>query len=186
MRIIGGQHRGRVIKVPPGLPVRPTTDFAKEGLFNILNNRLDFERLKVLDLFSGTGHISLEFASRGAEQVLAVDGHFKCCRFLRDTASQLQLGAIHTQKADVFDFLKDCKQAFDVIFADPPYDLENIPEIHQLVFDRKLLQPEGILILEHGPRTKLDTLTGFIQLRKYGNVNFSFFGQKETANHAGQ
>jgi len=175
MRIIGGRLRGRTIKPPKDLPVRPTTDFAKEGLFNILSNRVDFEGLKVLDLFSGTGHMSLEFLSRGSNDVLAVDQNFKCVGFLRSVAAELSLNGVHTVKSDVFAFLKGCSGKFDLVFADPPYDLEQIPEIHRLVFERQLLAPGGLLIIEHGPRTSLSSLTGFQQQRKYGNVNFSFF-----------
>jgi 16S rRNA (guanine966-N2)-methyltransferase len=174
VRIIGGTHKGRAIRVPKGLPVRPTTDFAKEGLFNILTNKLDFEEMEVLDLFSGTGHISFEFGSRGARMVQAVDANFRCVAFIRDTASMLQL-PVNTLKSDVFAFLKNCHSSFDLIFADPPYDLENIPEIHRLVISGKLLKPGGMLIIEHGPRTDLSMLEGFSQARKYGNVSFSFF-----------
>src|SRR5688572_7665549 len=125
MRIIGGIHKGRNIKVPPGLPVRPTTDFAKEGLFNILVNRYDLSEARVLDLFSGTGHISLEFASRGSTHVTAVDQNFRCAGFLREMASQLDLN-ISAQKSDVFQYLKSCSSTFDIVFADPPYDLKEI------------------------------------------------------------
>jgi 16S rRNA (guanine966-N2)-methyltransferase len=174
MRIIGGAFKGKTIRVPKDLPVRPTTDFAKEGLFNILTNRLDFEGLSVLDLFSGTGHISLEFASRGSKQIVAVDSNFKCAGFLRSVSKEMSLN-ISTLKADVFDYLSGCHSTFDLIFADPPYDLSEIPRIHQLVFEKKLLNENGILIIEHGPRTHLEILPGFTQQRKYGNVNFSFF-----------
>ncbi|MDO8999120.1 MAG: RsmD family RNA methyltransferase [Bacteroidota bacterium] len=177
MRIINGTHQGRVIKVPKGLPVRPTTDFAKEGLFNILNNKINYDETKVLDLFSGTGHISLEFASRGSTDILSVDGNFKCVGFLRATSKELKFN-IDAVKSDVFDFLKHCNQKFDLIFADPPYELENIPTIHQLVFDKQLLNPNGWLIIEHGPRTNLEALSNFVQKRSYGNVNFSFFANK--------
>ncbi|MEO6302308.1 MAG: RsmD family RNA methyltransferase [Bacteroidia bacterium] len=174
MRIINGTHKGRVIKVPKDLPVRPTTDFAKEGLFNILNNRINYDETKVLDLFSGTGHISLEFASRGSTNILSIDKHFKCVGFLKGISKELKF-EIDTIKSDVFDFLKNCNQKFDLIFADPPYELENIPTIHQLVFDKQLLNEDGLLIIEHGPRTNLEALKGFVQKRSYGNVNFSFF-----------
>jgi 16S rRNA (guanine(966)-N(2))-methyltransferase RsmD len=174
VRIISGTHQGRVIKVPKDLPVRPTTDFAKEGLFNILNNKIDYSESKVLDLFSGTGHISLEFASRGSKQILSIDKNFKCVGFLKATSKELKFD-IDAIKSDVFDFLKKCSQKFDMIFADPPYDLENIPTIHQLVFEKQLLNAHGWLIIEHGPRTNLETLVGFVQKRSYGNVNFSFF-----------
>lgn len=174
MRIIGGQHKGRVIKFPNDLPVRPTTDFAKEGLFNILVNKIDFEETKMLDLFSGSGHISMEFASRGSKNITAVDENIKCVTFLRNISQDLKLD-INPVKSDVFDFLKKTSNKFDLIFADPPYEMENTAMIHQLVFENKLLQPGGMLIIEHGPRTKFETLSHFTQHRKYGNVNFSFF-----------
>ena len=176
MRIIGGSLKGRIIKFPKDLPVRATTDFAKEGLFNILVNKLDFDATAVLDLFSGSGHISLEFASRGSENITAVDENFKCVTFLKTISQELNLN-VNAVKSDVFDFLKKTSSKFDLIFADPPYEMENIPMIHQLVFEKQLLQPGGLLIIEHGPRTKLDTLGNFSQHRKYGNVNFSFFLQ---------
>ncbi len=173
MRIIGGRYKGKPINPPKGLLLRPTTDFAKEALFNILNNRMHLEGLEVLDLFCGTGNISFEFASRGS-LVSAVDANYRCCAFVRDTAGTLQLG-ISTFKSDVFAFLKNNRSRFDLIFADPPYDLENITEIHALVFAAGMLKPGGLLIIEHGAKTKLDTLEGFAETRKYGNVNFSFF-----------
>ena len=174
MRIIGGRFRGRQLKVPRGLPVRPTTDFAKEALFNILNNRLDYEGLEVLDLFSGTGHISLEFASRGCRQATAVDKHVKCVSFLRQIADELKL-PVSTVKEDVFKFLAGTRAKFDLVFADPPYDLPELITIHTLVFANRLLKEGGLLILEHGPATKTQSLPNFWQHRKYGNVNFSFF-----------
>ena len=177
MRIIGGTHKGKTIKVPKDLPVRPTTDFAKEGLFNILSNKLDFENLSVLDLFSGTGHISLEFASRGARTIVGVDKHFKCSGFLKSISKELNFN-INSIKNDVFDFLKKSTLKFDLIFADPPYDLNEIPDIHKLIFERELLNENGLLIIEHGSKTKLENLNGFTQHRKYGNVNFSFFENK--------
>ncbi len=177
MRIINGTHRGKIIKVPKGLPVRPTTDFAKEGLFNILTNKVNFEDTIFLDLFSGTGHISLEVASRGSKNITSVDNDFKCVGFLKTISKEYKFD-INTIKADVFEFLKTCKTKFDLIFADPPYELETIANIHTLIFENNLLNPNGILIVEHGPKTKLDTLPNFTQHRKYGNVNFSFFENK--------
>lgn len=174
MRIIGGSHKGRLIKVPNDLPVRPTTDFAKEALFNILQNKIDITEARVLDLFSGTGHISLEFASRGAKEVISVDKHFKCVGFLKSIGKELGF-SIQANKGDVFSALKNLYAPFDLIFADPPYDLENIEEIHRLVFERKLLNKNGLLIIEHGVKTKLEALEGFKEHRKYGGVNFSFF-----------
>ena len=165
---------GRNIEVPKGLPIRPTTSFAGEALFNILNNKIDFETVSLLDIFSGTGHISLEFASRGCKDITAVDHNFVCVNFLKQTANKFDL-PINTIKSDAFKFLKDNKRKYDVIFGDPPYDIPNIEEIHQLVYDHNLLNENGILIIEHGPRTKLEQLPHFSQHRKYGNVNFSFF-----------
>lgn len=175
MRIIGGILRGKQIIAPKNLPIRPTTDFAKEGLFNILNNRIEFDESTVLDLFSGTGNIALEFASRGAKKVTAIDMHSPCLNFLRDTAKSLKLNAIFTERADVFKYLDKSNFTYDVIFADPPYELENIAEIRDLVFKNNLLNSDGLLIIEHGPKTNLSDKEFFIDTRKYGNVNFSFF-----------
>lgn len=174
MRIIGGQFKGKTLKIPKGLPVRPTTDFAKEGLFNVLTNIVFFDQIEVLDLFSGTGHISLEFASRGCNKIIAVDKHFACINFLNKAALELSL-PISAIKQDVFGFLNSTKKQFDIIFADPPYNLENIALIHELVFSKQLLKSNGLLIIEHGSSTHLETLLGFEKQKKYGNVNFSFF-----------
>lgn len=162
------------MRAPRDLPVRPTTDFAKTGLFNILANRVDFSTLRVLDLFSGTGHMSLEFASREARSVTAVDQNFRCVAFLRDTASSLGLQIV-TVKSECLQFLKTAGPGFDLIFADPPYDFAHTTDIHRLVFERGLLPSGGTLIIEHGPKTDLSSLHGFEEKRKYGNVNFSFF-----------
>jgi 16S rRNA (guanine(966)-N(2))-methyltransferase RsmD len=177
LRIIGGRHKGKQIHAPKNLPVRPTTDFAKEGLFNILNNRINFDGLIVLDLFCGTGNISLEFASRGAEKIYAIDKHSPCLFFLKDTAKQLQLPTIFTERADVFKYLEKSTGKYDVVFADPPYELDNIASIHELVFKNNILAPEGLLIIEHGPRTDLSQCVNYTETRKYGNVHFSFFSQ---------
>lgn len=175
MRIIGGIHKGKQLLTPKNLPVRPTTDFAKEGLFNILNNRLDFEELTVLDLFSGTGNITLEFASRGAQKIISVDKHSACINFVKDTARSLKMSNVYTERADVFKHLSNSISQYDLIFADPPYDLEDIPKIRDLVFEKDLLKEDGILIIEHGPRTNLTDKPYYLETRKYGNVNFSFF-----------
>ncbi|MBS1652479.1 MAG: RsmD family RNA methyltransferase [Bacteroidetes bacterium] len=174
MRIISGIHKGRVIKVPNGLNLRPTTDFAKEGLFNILNNLVTYNELKVLDLFCGTGYISFEFASRGCINIYSVDINAKCLNFIRSINDELKLN-INTVKKDAFAFLKTSGEKFDLIFADPPYELSNIFEIHQIVFEKKLLNENGFLIIEHGQKTNLSALSNYTQTRKYGNVNFSFF-----------
>jgi 16S rRNA (guanine966-N2)-methyltransferase len=173
VRIIGGVHKGKNIHPPKGLTLRPTTDFAKEALFNILNNKIDFEGIEVLDLFCGLGGISFEFASRGSN-VNSVDENFNCLKFIKGTASDLKLN-IHITKADVFKFLQKELKQYDLIFADPPYDLTNIPQIHELVMQQKLLKEGGWLIIEHGPKTDLSQLSHFYEHRKYGNVNFSFF-----------
>jgi 16S rRNA (guanine966-N2)-methyltransferase len=174
VRIIGGTHKGRIIKAPKGLELRPTTDFAKEGLFNILAGMIDLTESQVLDLFSGTGSISLEMASRGAKSVTSVDKNPACARFLSTQAREFGF-QVSTVKEDIFRFLENCRGRFQLIFADPPYDLKDIPRIHELVFQKKLLDAGGILIIEHGASTDLSQLQGFIRQRKYGNVNFSFF-----------
>ncbi len=174
MRIIGGNLKGREIKTPRGLPVRPTTSFATEGLFNILNNRINYEEVSALDLFSGTGHISVELVSRGCKQITAVDKSIACYKHLLQTATAFNI-PLQAVKQDVFLFLKERKQPFDLIFADPPYDLPNMEELHRLVFENGLLNQGGVFILEHGSKKKFAHLSGFYQERKYGNVHFSFF-----------
>lgn len=159
---------------PKNLPVRPTTGFAFEGLFNILTNRIAFEGIKALDLFSGTGHISYELASRGVASVQAIDKNGLCLKFIKQVADQFDM-PVWPLKADVFQYLQTCEPGYDFIFADPPYALEAIDKIHALVMTRQLLVPDGILVIEHGPKTDLQYLQGFKQLRVYGNVNFSFF-----------
>jgi len=178
MRIVSGKYKSRRIKPPMNLPVRPTTDFAKESLFNILNNVLEFEGLKVLDLFVGTGSISYEFVSRGVDSVLAVDQNNKCVHFVQSTANQLQMDELSVIQRDVFKFLAKTPAKFDLIFADPPYDLENIKEIYQLVMERDLLNEDGWLIIEHSANTDFSGFPYLEQLRKYGKVHFSLFHKK--------
>lgn len=175
MRIISGIYKGKTIVAPKNLPVRPTTDFAKEALFNVLNNRIEIADSKVLDLFCGTGNISYEFASRGAKHIVSVDRNYNCFRFVKKTCSDLNMDQVVPLKFDVFDYIKKCKETFDIIFADPPYDLPNIKDIHQLVFESKILSDDGLLIIEHSKETDLTNLEHFLELRKYGNVNFSIF-----------
>ncbi len=174
MRIIGGKLKGKIFNAPAKLPVRPTTDMAKEALFNILYNTYDFENCNVLDLFSGTGSISIEFASRGIKHVTAVDKHPGCVYWLKSVVEQYQL-QIDAQKGDTFKFLAQDNNQYELIFADPPYDLPNISMIPQLVIQNNLLSDNGTLIVEHPPMLKLNQLSGFTEVRKYGNSSFSFF-----------
>lgn len=176
MRIISGKHKGRRLVAPKNLPVRPTTDMCKESLFNILNNYFNFHGLKVLDLFAGTGNISYEFASRGAGPITSVDGDMGCVNFIKKTATELDLD-ISIIKSDVFKFLEKSKASYDIIFADPPYDLsqENFEKIIELIFENELLDEEGMLIVEHSKHTKLDNLSNFSFSKSYGGSVFSFY-----------
>jgi 16S rRNA (guanine966-N2)-methyltransferase len=176
IRIVSGTHRSRVIHAPKNLPVRPTTDFAKESLFNILNNHFDLSETKVLDLFCGTGNITYEFLSRECPDIISVDENYSCCSFVKKTIDDLKLPKARVIKADVFSFLKNNTETYDIIFADPPFDLDKIREISPLVFEHKLLRENGMLIVEHGPSTDLSDQPHFREKRKYGNVNFAFFG----------
>lgn len=176
MRIIGGKLKGLRINPPSNLPVRPTTDLAKEALFNILYNQFDFEEILVLDLFSGTGNISLEFASRGVPAVISVDRDYGCYNYLKSTAKLHGLEAIKAYKSDVFKFLDTETEKYDLIFADPPYDLPQLNQIASLVFDKDLVKPEGYLIIEHPSMKRLNNHPLFLEQRKYGSSSFSFFG----------
>ncbi len=178
MRIIGGKLKGLRLNPPAKLPVRPTTDSAKEALFNILYNQLDFESLKVLDLFSGTGNISLEFASRGVPSVTSVDRDFGCYNYLKTVAKQYQLDSIQPVKADVLKYLEVETDKYDLIFVDPPYDLPQMYQIAPIVFRRDILQPDGVLIVEHHSMKKIDNDPHFTEQRKYGSSSFSFFAHK--------
>ncbi|WP_340076468.1 RsmD family RNA methyltransferase [Leptobacterium sp. I13] len=178
MRIISGKYKGKRITVPKkaAAQVRPTTDYAKESLFNILNNYYSFEEITVVDLFAGTGNISYEFASRGCKDILAVDKNTQCIKYIEKTANSLVM-PIKTLKNDVFMFLKHLSMKADIIFADPPYAMteEAFALIPQLVFENKLLHPEGLLIIEHAKQTDLSHLYYYSHTRKYGSSVFSFF-----------
>lgn len=176
MRIISGKYKGRRITAPKKLPVRPTTDMAKEALFNILNNSYYFEKISVLDLFTGTGNISYEFASRGTPQIVAVDADYGCIKFVGQTAKDLEFN-IAAIKSDVFPYLEKAAQKANIIFADPPYDmtLTELEKIPELVFRKQLLQEEGVLIIEHSKHMDLSSFPHFSRLRKYGGSIFSFF-----------
>jgi len=157
---------------PRTLPVRPTTDRAKESLFNIIQNRYYFEDKNMLDLYSGTGNISYEFASRGCDKILAVDNNYKCINYIEETAKSLEFN-IATIKSDCLKYLKNCKKEFDFIFADPPYDYESYQELKNLIFDNKLVKKGGLLIIEHDKETQFEGDNH--ELRKYGTLQFSIF-----------
>jgi 16S rRNA (guanine(966)-N(2))-methyltransferase RsmD len=175
MRIIRGTHGGRQVHPPGNLPVRPTTDLAKESLFNILDNNFFIEDLHVLDLFAGTGSISYEFASRGSQSVLAIDNNGRCIRFISSTAEKLGLETIKSIRTNVFTFLKQTRQQYDIIFADPPYDMEGIEQLPVMIFEKEMLRQDGWLIIEHPGEKDLSGFPQFFDHRKYGRVNFSFF-----------
>jgi 16S rRNA (guanine(966)-N(2))-methyltransferase RsmD len=175
MRIIGGSLKGLRLNPPKNLPVRPTTDLAKEALFNILLNQIEFEGIKVLDLFSGTGNISLEFASRGASEVISVDRSIHCVNYLKDTSRQHKLTQIKTYREDVFKYLNIEIEQYDLIFADPPYDLNRIPDLPKVIFEKNLLKPDGLLVVEHQSLQTLSNHPAFVEQRKYGHSSFSFF-----------
>ncbi len=175
MRIISGKYKGRAINPPKNLRARPTTDFAKENLFNVLSNLVDFEECDVLDLFAGTGSISYEFASRGARSVTAIEINPVHHNFIRQTAAVLGCGNFYPVKANVFLYLKSCPKQFDLIFSDAPYDLEGSERVIDLVRENDLLRDGGIFVFEHSKDKDFSTYPGFWQLRSYGSVQFSFF-----------
>jgi len=175
MRIIAGALRGRRLNPPTSLPVRPTTDMARESLFNILNNYVDYEECRVLDLFAGTGAVSLEFVSRGAKAVTSIDISNACTDYIKSVSMQFKVDNMHVVRADVFDLLKRANQQFDIVFADPPYALHDLPKLPDLVFDSGVLTDDGIFILEHPKEFVFEDHPHFWQHRAYGKVNFTFF-----------
>lgn len=176
MRIISGTHRGRQISPDKNFSARPTTDFAKENLFNVLSNMIHFEEIKVLDLFSGTGSISYEFASRGAKEIIAIELNFKHYAFIQKTIKELKFNNIKPYKADVFLACKKLKgEKFDIIFADPPYNLDKLKEIPTAIFENHLLAEDGIVIIEHPQQINFSEHPYFLEHRQYGSVNFSIF-----------
>ena len=177
MRIISGNHRGKKIVAPRNLPIRPTTDFAKESLFNILNNYFHFDSIEVLDLFAGTGNISYEFAARDAIKVLAVDNHEACVNFIERTAQALHFDQLKVIRNDAIKFLSNCKHTFNVIFADPPYDWDRYDTIPQLVFENSVLCKDGFLVIEHAIAINFQEHPKFFNQRCYGKVNFSIFAE---------
>lgn len=180
MRIISGKYRRRRFDVPKNIKARPTTDFAKENLFNVLNNMIDFEDMKALDLFAGTGAISFELLSRGAGMVVSVEKHSTQFDFIRKVAQELKDDNIVPIKGDVFKYIAFSREKFDFIFVDPPYDLPNLEEIPELILKSGILKEDGLFILEHSKKNDFSDMPEFDELRTYGSVNFSFFTPKPT------
>jgi 16S rRNA (guanine(966)-N(2))-methyltransferase RsmD len=175
MRIISGTHKGRQLQAPAKLPVRPTTDRAKEALFNYLTHRFDFEEVNVLDLFAGTGNISYEFASRGTKSILAVDIHPGCVSYIRSTAATLGMDKLETLQVDVFKWLTKKQGQWDLVFADPPYAHSSLKELPGLILNNGFLKEDGLLILEHPANFNFQNEWGFVEARAYGQSVFSIF-----------
>ena len=179
MRIITGKYKGRHFDIPRTFKARPTTDFAKENIFNVLTQYVDFDGATALDLFSGTGSITLELLSRGCAQVVSVEIDRDHHRFITDCLKKLMPAGdsslVLPLRGDVFRYVKSCKQQFDFIFADPPYAMKELPQIPQLIFDHNLLKEDGIFVFEHGKDHDFSAHPHFVEHRQYGSVNFSLF-----------
>jgi 16S rRNA (guanine966-N2)-methyltransferase len=175
MRIISGDFKGKIIRAPASLPVRPTTDMAKEGLFNWLTYRFDFSQLDALDLFAGTGNITYELVSRGVNSVVTVDLNSNCYRFIQETIRKLKITNVQVFNTDAFVAIKRVKKHFDLIFADPPYDFNEYHKFVEETLKQNILKPDGWFIIEHPSTLKFNSIKGFIEQRNYGKVNFSFF-----------
>ncbi|MFZ5430753.1 MAG: RsmD family RNA methyltransferase [Bacteroidota bacterium] len=175
MRIVGGKFKGRIFNPGKSFKARPTTDFAKENLFNILENRIDWESTDALDLFSGTGSISYELISRGCRRVTSVEMIFRHYRFIGEVKALLEIGNLNIVRDNVFEFIEKHQDQYDLIFADPPFDLKNLGEVPGRILASGLLRPGGLLIVEHGRNNQFSNLPGFREIRSYGSVCFSFF-----------
>lgn len=175
MRIITGLYKGRHFDIPRTFKARPTTDFAKENIFNVINGYMDLDGAVALDLFAGTGSISLELLSRGCDHVVSVEADRDHAAFIRQCMAKIGTDDCLLIRGDVFRFMKSCKQQFDFIFADPPYALKQLPEIPSLIFQYGLLKDDGLLVFEHGKDHDFSTHKHFIEHRNYGSVNFSLF-----------
>ena len=175
MRIITGKYKGRHFDIPRTFKARPTTDFAKENIFNVLVQYIDFEGAQALDLFSGTGSISLELLSRGCSQVVSVELDRDHHRFIQECVKKLGATNMIPIRGDVFRYLKSCKQQYDFIFADPPYALKELPQIPDLIFEKQLLKADGIFVFEHGKDYDFPQQRHFVEHRSYGSVNCSLF-----------
>ncbi|GGH65227.1 RsmD family RNA methyltransferase [Phaeocystidibacter marisrubri] len=178
MRIISGRHRGKIIKAPAKLPVRPTTDIAKESLFNILMNWYNLNEVEVLDLFAGTGNLSYEFVSRGARKVVAVDINPGCTKFIEKTAEQLGYSEIEVLKGDALKFAQRTLNKYDIVIADPPYEWEGHHELIEAVLSKGLLRKGGVFVLEHGMENDFSDHPDLLDTRKYGSVHFAIFGEE--------
>jgi 16S rRNA (guanine(966)-N(2))-methyltransferase RsmD len=174
MRIVGGKYRGRMFNPGKSFKARPTTDFAKESLFNILTNLVDFEEIKCLDLFAGTGSISYELISRGSNDLTVIELNFQHVMFIKSVLKELNEKA-KVYRADVFKFLESEKTKYDLIFADPPYDHPRFKEVPELILKRGLISEGGLMVIEHSKAYDFSNLPGFSEMRKYGSVHFSFF-----------
>ena len=180
MRIIRGKYKTRKYGIPKNFPSRPTTDFAKEGLFNVLSHQMVLDDLRILDLCAGTGSISIEFLSREAGTVVAVDQNYNCVKHIQIMADRFECqDDLMVYKSEMLRFLEKTNERFDLIFADPPYEYSHHTRIAEIVFERELLEDGGLLIIEHGKQTDLSHITHFDFVRTYGNVYFSFFQQKD-------
>ncbi|MBR2103416.1 MAG: RsmD family RNA methyltransferase [Prevotella sp.] len=175
MRIITGQYKGRHFDVPRTFKARPTTDFAKENIFNVIRGYVDFEESSALDLFSGTGSITLEFLSRGCSRVVSVEADREHHAFIKQCLAKLGDDRCLPLRGDVFRFLRSCREQFDIVFADPPYALPNLPQIPELVLNAGLVKEGGLLVFEHGQKNDFSNHPGFLEHRAYGSVNFSLF-----------
>lgn len=178
MRIISGEFKRRRFDVPKNIKARPTTDFARENLFNVLENQIDFEEIYALDLFAGTGAISFELVSRGCAKVVSVEMHNIQFSFIVKIMNELKTNKLIPIRGDVFKFVQSSKEKFDFIFADPPYDLKDLDKIPQMIFDQDLLKEEGLFVLEHSKNNDFSTMPQFLEKRVYGSVNFSFFSKQ--------
>ena len=175
MRIISGTYGGRRLSPPKNITARPTTDFAKESLFNLLNNRIDFEGIDVLDLFAGTGGIGIECMSRGAREVTAVEIAHVQQNWIISCCKQLGIRNLSVIRGDVFKFLSACRTKYDLIFADPPYALEQLPTLPDVILGQDILKEDGWLVIEHGKDTNFTSHLRHVETRTYGSVHFSFF-----------
>lgn len=179
MRIITGIYKGRHFDIPRSFKARPTTDFAKENIFNVINGYVDMDGAQALDLFAGTGSISLELLSRGCSPVVSVEMDRDHASFIRECMKKIDTHDNILIRGDVFRFIKTCKQQFDLTFADPPYALPELPTIPKLILDKGMLRPGGLLVFEHGKHNDFSQLEGFVEHRAYGSVNFSLFRMSE-------